>query len=53
MSQNKHSNINKRTKAEITELLDQLAQLLLWQEPGAAGRCFEAIIKEQKPKTVN
>lgn len=53
MSLNKHSNINKRTKAEIAELLDQLAQLLLWQEPGAAERCFETILNEQKPKTIN
>jgi len=41
------TNHNKK-KSDIAAMLDQLAELLLWQEPGAADRCFESIINEQQ-----
>ena len=45
------TNHNKK-KSEITAMLDRLEELLLWQEPGAADRCFEAIINEQQTITL-
>jgi len=46
------NNLNKR-EAEITAILDNLAEKLLWQEPGAASRCIEAIQNEKVITTTN
>ncbi len=42
------NNRNKNKEAELDAMLDLLAEILLWQEPGAADRCFESIINEQQ-----
>lgn len=46
------TNHNKK-KSEISAMLDKLTEMLLWQPAGAAERCFETILNEQKSKTVN